>query len=314
MTDQRRTDREAELAARNQTRDCFAHKWSRREAYGSKAVCDFLADWMFSKYCGGDPGLLDAWLGGGGRRILEAGCGVGEVALRFFGEHLHRNTYVGLDLTGAVAGARDAFRERGVPGLFLQGDLLDMPLAEASFDLVFSEGVLHHTLDTAAGVRALARMLRPGGRLLFYIYRRKGPVREFTDDLVRERLAGMTDEQAWEALRPLTELGRALGELRCQVTVPDVPLLEIPAGTYDVQRLVYWHVLKCFYRADWSFEEMNHVNFDWFRPALARRHTAQEAREMCAAAGLDVEWLHEEEAGITVRAVRPGGAGGGGAP
>jgi SAM-dependent methyltransferase len=258
---------------------------------------------MFSKYCGGDPGLLDAWLGGGGRRILEAGCGVGEVALRFFGEHLHRNTYVGLDLTGAVAGARDAFRERGVPGLFLQGDLLDMPLAEASFDLVFSEGVLHHTLDTAPECAPW-----PGccARRAAFVLRLppQGPVREFTDDLVRERLAGLTDEHAWEALRPLTELGRALGELHCQVTVPDVPLLDIPGGTYDVQRLFYWHVLKCFYRADWSFEEMNHVNFDWFRPALARRHTAQEARDMFAAAGVAVEWMHEEEAGIAVRAVR----------
>ena len=50
--------------------------------------------------------------------------------------------------------------------------------------------------------------------MLFYVYRRKGPVREFTDDLIRERAAPMTPQDAWEAIVPLTRLGQALGDSR----------------------------------------------------------------------------------------------------
>jgi hypothetical protein len=41
-------------------------------------------------------------------------------------------------------------------------------------------------------------------RLLFYVYRRKGPIREFTDDYVRDRLKALPPEAMWKALRPLT--------------------------------------------------------------------------------------------------------------
>ena len=83
----------------------------------------------------------------------------------------------------------------------------------ASFDVVFSEGVLHHTPSTERALKALVPLLRPGGELMIYVYRRKAPIREFTDDYVRERLADLDPAEAWEALRPLTQLGQALAEL-----------------------------------------------------------------------------------------------------
>lgn len=62
--------------------------------------------------------------------------------------------------------------------------------------------MLHHTDDTRAALAALTRHLKPGGRILFYVYRRKGPIREFTDDHVRAKLQAMTPEEAWAALMP----------------------------------------------------------------------------------------------------------------
>ena len=53
------------------------------------------------------------------------------------------------------------------------------------FDLVFSEGVLHHTPDTRRAFRTLVDLLAPGGQIAFYVYRRKAPLREFADDYVR---------------------------------------------------------------------------------------------------------------------------------
>jgi len=36
-----------------------------------------------------------------------------------------------------------------------------------------------------------------------------------------------------------------------------------PGRRTSVQRLFYWHVAKAFYRPDLTFDEMNHINFDW---------------------------------------------------
>ena len=194
-----------------------------------------------------------------------------------------------------------------MPGTFMQADVTALPLAEGSVDVIFSEGVLHHTDSTRAALLSLARLLRPDGRFLFYVYRRKGPVREFTDDLIRDKLATMRPDEAWEAIVPLTRLGRALGELDAVVDVPeDVELLGIPAGPIDIQRLFYWHVVKAYYAEDLSLDELAHINFDWFAPRNAHRQSPEEVRRWCAEAELDIEREDIQEAGITIIARKRG--------
>jgi hypothetical protein len=141
--------------------------------------------------------------------------------------------------------------------------------------------------------------------LLFYVYKKKGPIREFSDDYIRSLLQGMPPQKAWKALEPLTKLGIALGRLGVEVEIPeDVDLLEVPAGRYDIQRLFYWHVAKAFFRPELSFDELNHINYDWYAPANAHRQTPEEVRSWCAESGLVVEHEHIEDAGITVIARR----------
>ena len=48
---------------------------------------------------------------------------------------------------------------------------------------------------------------------MFYVYRTKGPVREFTDDYIRDKLQAMEPQQAWDIMEPLTQLGISLGKL-----------------------------------------------------------------------------------------------------
>lgn len=94
-----------------------------------------------------------------GRRILDAGCGTGWNLqdLSTFGD-----TY-GVDLSPLAV---ITTRRRG--GRVAQGDLLGLPYASSSFDVVTSFDVLYHAWikDDAQAVRELARVLKPGGLIL----------------------------------------------------------------------------------------------------------------------------------------------------
>ena len=292
--------------AQKQTEDAFAYKWSRRDTYQSDSVKANSRRWLFERYCENDPRRLDRWLSGGPKIILDAGCGSGFSALLFFGDRLKEHDYLGVDISDAVDIAKDSFKEADYPGDFLKMSILDLPFPEASVDLVFSEGVLHHTDSTEESIKRLARLVKPGGRFLFYVYRKKAVIREFTDDHIRAWLQPLSDEEAWKALEPLTRLGVALGELKIELDVPDdIPFLGILKGNIDIQRFFYWNICKAFYRPEFSFDEMNHNNFDWFRPLNCHRHTPDEIMEWCVESNLTIERMHVEEAGITVVAAKP---------
>ena len=293
--------------AQAQTEETFGFKWKKRETFESPASLARMKAWLVERY--GDV-VRAPWFGEHGSRplLLDAGCGAGMSALELFAEALPQIRYLGIDVSEAVDVAADRFAERGLEAAFMQADISRLPLAEASVDLIFSEGVLHHTNSTRGALAALARLLRPGGRFLFYVYRRKGPIREFTDDHIREKLQAMTPPEAWAALEPLTRLGIALGELGAEIDIPQpIDLLGIPAGRIDVQRLFYWHVAKAFYRPDLDFDEMNHINYDWYAPANAARQTPEEVRAWCAQSGLEIEREVVEEAGITAIARKRAG-------
>jgi arsenite methyltransferase len=284
-----------------QTNEAFAYKWSRTDSYGSPAMEDFTREWALRKYCGGDERVLQSWLAGGSKLLLDAGCGSGYTARCLFGELLREHDYLGVDISRAIDIAREIFRAHDLPGDFLQHDMTSLPIPDASVDLILAEGTLHHTDDTGRAMAGLARKLAPGGRFLAYIYARKGPLREYADDLIRREVSELSDEDAWERLKPLTRLGIALGELGVTVDVPEeIPYLGIPAGARTVQELVYYGIVKAFYHPHWSFDEMHHVNFDWYRPSNARRHSEEEVRGFVQAAGLTLERLYAEPSGYSI--------------
>jgi arsenite methyltransferase len=289
-----------------QTEEAFGFKWARRDTYESAAVQSSIKAWLFERYCGGDPTVLDRWLLGKRRLIVDAGCGAGHAALLFFGDRLREHAYVGIDISSAVDVARARFAERGIPGEFHRADITTVKLPPRSVDLMFSEGVMHHTDDTEQSMRHLAEAVAPGGRFAFYVYVKKAVLREYSDDYIREALRPLSDADAWIALESLTKLGIALGELKVTLDVPeDIPYLGIKKGPIDLQRFFYWNVAKAYYRPDWTLDEMNHLNFDWYRPLNCHRHTPEEVRRWCADAGLEIERLVVEEAGITCVARRP---------
>lgn len=291
-------------AGQRQTSDTFGYKWGRRESYEDAKALETYRAWLVAKY---GFGSTDEWVSyfDGRRRILDLGCGSGYSSALWLDtpRWTGRAMWIGVDISEAIDVARERLGSLANTH-FVQADALQMPFAPGTFDTVFSEGVLHHTPSTRGALLSAARVLAPGGDFHFYVYRKKAPVREFTDDHVRAALSGMTNDEAWEAMRPLTRLARDLSQLGATVEVEDIPVLGIKAGRYDVQRLIYWNFAKLFWNENYPFEANLHVNFDWYRPQYANRQTEEEVRAWCAEASLEIQRFHEEESGFTVIASR----------
>ena len=227
-----------EDAAQQQVERSFAYKWSQQHTYNSPDMLERSRQWLVTRYGFASADEMCRYMGEK-PRMLDAGCGGGFSASLWLTQAWNGSMWVGADISDAVDVART--RLGAVSNThFVQADILQLPFRPGSFDVVFAEGVLHHTPSTERAFRALVPLLAAGGELMAYIYRRKSPVREFTDDYVRDLVSALPPDQAWEALRPLTALGQSLASLHAEMDIPeDIPLLGIPAGRYDVQRLLY---------------------------------------------------------------------------
>jgi ubiquinone/menaquinone biosynthesis C-methylase UbiE len=103
-----------------------------------------------------------------GQAVLEIGGGMGTDLAQFA---LHGAVVTDVDLSaGHLRLAEENFRLRGLRGRFVHQDAERLPFDDQSFDLVYSNGVLHHTPNTVAVVREIHRVLRPGGRAIVMVY------------------------------------------------------------------------------------------------------------------------------------------------
>ncbi len=239
----------------------------------------------------------------GKERILDAGCGNGRVTALLRMLAPEPAEVVGIDLVAADV-ARANFKD--VPRThFETRDLLGDLNGLGQFDFIYCQEVLHHTANPEQGFRNLRDLLSPGGELAVYVYKQKAPVREFVDDFVRDRIAAMPYDEAMAQSRQITEFGRALLAANVKVRVPAVDVLGIEAGEYDVQRLIYHFFAKCYWNPDVTHEENVLVNYDWYHPQVATRHTLAEVERWFISAGLTIEHRHVDFYGITVRGRTP---------
>ncbi len=126
-----------------------------------------------------------------GVRILDAGCGTGQLAI--FLSIIQRNV-IGIDFSYGSLRKAQAFKARFdlANVSFVQMDLFHLGLKEESFDYVFSNGVLHHTADAYAAFQNLCRLVKPGGYITIGLYNTYGRlllnVRRWIFNLTNARL------------------------------------------------------------------------------------------------------------------------------
>lgn len=121
------------------------------------------AEFLFSEWIA--PNTLQSVEG---LRVLEAGCGPGHHT-RLVAPHCAHITAVDLNTADLVSGVAREFDNITA----IKADIATMT-CDDPFDVVFAVGVVHHTDDPDATVANLKRFVRPGGRLILWVYAKEG--------------------------------------------------------------------------------------------------------------------------------------------
>ncbi|UWZ60111.1 methyltransferase domain-containing protein [Dactylosporangium aurantiacum] len=132
--------------------------------------------------------------------VVDVGCGTGRALPALRAAVGPTGTVIGLDHTPQMLAKA---REKGNGGLVL-ADAGRLPFADGSVDAVFAAGLVMHLPDPADGLRELARVTRPGGRLVLFhptgratLAARHGRVLRADEPLAEGPLTATTAASGW---------------------------------------------------------------------------------------------------------------------
>lgn len=137
-----------------------------------------------------------------GKEVLECGCGNGQHT-SFVAPYAKRITAVDLN-TADIARKQNAALANA---RFVEADIAAMDLKE-KFDVVFSIGVIHHTDDPEKTFDNLKRHVKPGGKLIIWVYSEEGNflVKNIVEPLKRALLSRMKRDTLRRVSEALTLL------------------------------------------------------------------------------------------------------------
>jgi ubiquinone/menaquinone biosynthesis C-methylase UbiE len=158
------------LRAREQwSQDPCGSHYDREHELGTREFFDSIEHHRYHDYAPWMPEVM-GFNEFDGARLLEVGCGMGTDLLQFARGGAQ---VTGVDLTPrSIEISRNHLELYGQAGDFVLTDGEQLPFEDESFDVVYSNGVLHHTPDTAGAIREIHRVLRPGGQARVMLYHR----------------------------------------------------------------------------------------------------------------------------------------------
>ena len=132
-----------------------------------------------------------------GRSVLDSGCGTGIFSIIFANHGAAKVT--GIDISEGSLGTALSLKEKFHldNAEFKQQDMLELPFADASYDIVWAWGTVHHTTDPFRAIDQLIRVLKPGGSLLLAVYTRTRVT--FIHEIIRKILV-RTPRWSWTFL------------------------------------------------------------------------------------------------------------------
>jgi SAM-dependent methyltransferase len=206
-----------------------------------------------------------------GRTVLDAGCGMGRHARQMAP---HAGQLIAMDFSHAIDhAARNTADQPNV--LCIQGDITTPPVADGSFDLVYSLGVLHHIADTEGAARSLVSKVKPGGRLRIYLYWRR-PGIAGTILLGVERVRFVTTRLPFAVLKAFCWILSCM--LWFMVVLPHRALSAIGVRRHEQWPLGVY--------ARYPFAVLYNDQFDRFSAPIEQRWTEDEVRSLMGRLGL----------------------------
>ncbi|MEX0656984.1 MAG: class I SAM-dependent methyltransferase [Nitrosopumilaceae archaeon] len=277
-----------------QVKQTFGYKWNRTDFGQNKEFFDKNIKSVYLDMLGlseSDLSIFD------NKIVLDVGVGSGSSA-RLWGTHAKE--FHGIDISDAVYKAPNSLKLENINSFFAQADLNSLPYPDESFDVIVSNGVLHHTKSTKVALQNIIKKLKNRGLCLFYIYKKKSPLREYSDDYIRSKISDLPADVAWKSLESLTTFAQEISRQKITVKISkDLDLLGIKKGEYNLQRFLYQFFFKCFWNEQWGFEDSNMVNFDWYYPKYSWRQTEEEIKNWCKEFKLKIQYIVEKDSGYT---------------
>lgn len=225
--------------------------------------------------------------------IFDAGCGLGYTS-SWVAQLNPRSTVIAMDISDSVLIAAE--KHKNISNLFfIKGDISETMFPSDYFDLVICDQVLHHTIDPYKTLKELARITKNNGYVFTYVYYKKAIPRELLDEYFRKRSLELSDQQLMELAEQLTLLGKILSKLNIIVDLPDIPLLDIKGGRWNLQRWIYYNFIKCYWNEKMGWEYSVLCNYDWYSPSIAYRYTEEEFKKMIDESGLKIDFFYQEE-------------------
>ncbi len=285
-----------------QTKDSFSEKWAEvSKVENLNKIYEAQFAWFLKLYGFEDEIKLAEYLKVK-KIILDTGCGLGYKA-SWFATMSPESIVIGIDISDSIEIAVKNYKH--LKNLFfIKGDIANTPFKENSIDFVVCDQVIMHTENPDKTFNHLSQITKSNCEFACYVYSKKALPRELVDDYFRVQTHKINNKAMWDFSEQLTELGKRLTELQVCFDCPEIPLLGIKAGRYDLQRFFYWNFLKCYWNEELGFEISKATNFDWYSPSNAKRFTKEEFLDLAKVNNLLISYFHEEEACYSGRFIK----------
>jgi 2-polyprenyl-3-methyl-5-hydroxy-6-metoxy-1,4-benzoquinol methylase len=287
--------------SRSQTNESFRQKWTNGPASFVSTTMDENSEifsWILKRNGFNSPSEFEDWLSPRGR-ILDAGCGNGRITglLRKYSQS--ESEILGIDYSSHEI-AKSNFGSL-TNTQFMYADLMEDLSSLGTFDLIYCQEVLHHTEDPRYSFHNLVKLLKPGGEIAIYVYKKKSELREFSDDFVRQAIQDLSFEETREVISQITDFARSISQIQGVFKFPEIPILGIKSSEQTIHRFIYNNVFKNFWNDELTYEENFLINFDWYHPSTCFRHTLSEVNDWFNEFHLTVLHAVEDDFGITMR-------------
>ncbi len=288
----------------NSTIESFRAKWENNPSLAFAETLregSEILDWILRRNGFTDKSALQGYLKCK-QRILDAGCGNGRVTALLRENSPDDSKIVAIDVSSSLVAKRNLSGYKNIR--VYKRNILGHLKGLGQFDFIYCQEVLHHVSVPLDAFLNLSSLLAPHGEIAIYVYRIKAPIREFVDDYIRQKVTRLPYREAIEVCKDIAKIGQTLSQLNIKITVPQIDVIGVEAGEYDIQRFLYHFFMKCFWNPDLTFDENAAINYDWYHPQVAARFTLEEVREWFSHARLSIVQEHVDPYGITMRGRR----------